>query len=314
MLDPKTKEQLEKQHYHIVGAHSGVKLCHWSKFAIRDDPRVCYKQVFYGIDSHRCLQMTPTLNQCNQKCIYCWRLQDWSGTNIENPDDPEFILDEAIKGQRRLSTGYKGNKNTDMQKWEEMQEPSHVAISLTGEPTFYSRLGEFIEICRKRGMITFLVTNGSMPEVLENLDPLPTQLYLSVDAPNESIYKRLCIPWKDHDNRWGRILESLDLLQNLDCRTVVRHTLLEGWNIDHLDDFASLDARAQADFIEAKAYVFVGSSRQRMTLDNMPSHSRIQGFAKGLADKIEYEYLMEKADSRVVLLGNGRVDPRIQHP
>jgi len=280
MLDPKTKEHLEKQHYHIVGAHSGVKLCHWSKFAIRDDPRVCYKQVFYGIDTHRCLQMTPTLNQCNQKCIYCWRLQDWSAAKIEEPDDPEFILDEAINGQRRLSTGYKGNKNTDMQKWEEMQEPSHVAISLTGEPTLYSRLGEFIEICRKRGMITFLVTNGSMPEVLENLDPLPTQLYL----------------------------------QNLDCRTVVRHTLLEGWNIDHLDDFASLDARAQADFIEAKAYVFVGSSRQRMTLDNMPSHSRIQGFAKGLADKIEYEYLMEKADSRVVLLGNGRVDPRIQHP
>ena len=65
---------------------------------------------------------------------------------------------------------------------------------------------------------------------------------------------------------------------------------------------------AQPDFIEAKAYVFVGSSRMRMTLDNMPSHKRIQRFSKGLATGTGYEILKEKQDSRVTLLGDGKCE------
>ncbi|HDM36274.1 MAG TPA: 4-demethylwyosine synthase TYW1, partial [Candidatus Syntrophoarchaeum butanivorans] len=32
----------------------------------------CYKGRFYGVASHRCIQMTPTI-LCNQACIHCWR-------------------------------------------------------------------------------------------------------------------------------------------------------------------------------------------------------------------------------------------------
>ena len=36
-------------------------------------------------------------------------------------------------------------------------------------------------------MTTMLVTNGTLPKVLENLDTLPTQL-VSVDAPNKQVF------------------------------------------------------------------------------------------------------------------------------
>ncbi|MFQ5986189.1 MAG: 4-demethylwyosine synthase TYW1, partial [Thermoplasmata archaeon] len=57
MLEPQTAELLEKQGYKLIGSHSGVKLCHWTKQSLKHD-RGCYKQHFYGIDSHRCMQMT----------------------------------------------------------------------------------------------------------------------------------------------------------------------------------------------------------------------------------------------------------------
>jgi wyosine [tRNA(Phe)-imidazoG37] synthetase (radical SAM superfamily) len=30
---------------------------------------------FYGIRSHRCLQMTPVVDQCTHNCLFCWRVQ-----------------------------------------------------------------------------------------------------------------------------------------------------------------------------------------------------------------------------------------------
>ena len=55
------KRILEKQKYRVVGEHSGVKVCHWLGQRLIHG-RSCYKQRFYGINSHRCLQMTPAVN------------------------------------------------------------------------------------------------------------------------------------------------------------------------------------------------------------------------------------------------------------
>ena len=33
----------------------------------------CYKHTFYGIESHRCIETTPSL-ACANKCVFCWRL------------------------------------------------------------------------------------------------------------------------------------------------------------------------------------------------------------------------------------------------
>lgn len=292
---------LRKQRYAIVGKHSGVKLCHWLRQSLLHN-RVCYKQKFYGIESHRCLQLTTAINHCTQNCLFCWRYQGFTELTIEDPDDPEFILEEAIKAQRRLITGYKGDPRVDINKWKEANEPRHIACSLTGEPTIYPRLGEFFEIAHRKGMTTFLVTNGTNPEVLENLDPLPTQLYVSMVAPSEDIYKKLCRPMIRKG--WERLQKTLEILPSLDTRIVIRHTLVDGWNMkdEYIKEFAKLDEKADPLFIEPKAYMFVGYSRKRLTIDNMPSFEKIKEFGKKLSQELGYHYLSESRDSRVVLL------------
>ncbi len=157
-MDESTLAILEKQQYHIVGKHSGVKLCHWlGEKLLRNRP--CYKETFYGIESHRCLQMSPAVNNCTQTCLFCWRYQGLLEMSIPDEDEPEAILEGALEGQRKLVTGYKGDARCSKDAWIEANNPTNVAISLSGEPTMYSRLGEFIEDCHKRDMNTFLVTN-----------------------------------------------------------------------------------------------------------------------------------------------------------
>ncbi|MFO7618979.1 MAG: 4-demethylwyosine synthase TYW1 [Thermoplasmata archaeon] len=307
-MDSSIKAILEKQHYHIVGEHSGVKLCHWlGEKLLRSRP--CYKESFYGIESHRCLQMSPAVNNCTQSCLFCWRYQGLLETTIPQEDEPEEILQGAIEGQRKLTTGYKGDPRCSPERWAETQDPTNVAISLSGEPTMYSRLGEFIEACHKRGMTTFLVTNGTMPEVLENLDPLPRQLYVTVAAPTEEIYKKLCVPLlKDG---WQRLNRTLELLRSLDTRTVVRHTLVDGWNIGWEKEYARLDNLADPLFIEPKGYVFVGYSRERMHNTNMPSQQRVMQFSERLATETGRTILAEQSPSRVVLLGTDKSKMKI---
>jgi len=292
---------LEKQHYAIVGEHSGVKLCHWMRQSLLFN-RECYKQTFYGIKSHRCLQMTPTINQCNHICLFCWRHQGFTEKEIKEMDDPKFILEKSIVAQRRLITGFKGDERCDQTKWKEANEPNMVACSLSGEPTLYPRLGEFFEECHKRNMTTFLVTNGTNPKILRDLDPLPKQLYISVVAPNKEIYKKICSPFIS--DGWERINQTLELLPSLDTRTVIRHTLVQDWNMDdkYIKAYAKLDEKASPMFIEPKGYVFVGNSRKRMNLSNMPSHNDVHEFGSKLSNILGYDLTMEKPDSRVVLL------------
>ena len=292
---------LEKQHYAIVGKHSGVKLCHWMRQSLLFN-RECYKQMFYGIESHRCLQMTPAINQCTHMCLFCWRYQGFTEKEIKEIDEPKYILDKSIEAQRRLITGFKGDARCNQTKWKEANVPNMVACSLSGEPTLYPRLGEFFEECHKRNMTTFLVTNGTNPEILRDLDPLPKQLYVSVVAPSQDIYKKICSPLIS--DGWERLNQTLDLLPSLDTRTVIRHTLVQGWNMDekYIKEYARLVEKASPLFIEPKGYVFVGRSRKRMNLSNMPSHDNVRDFGKKLADSLGYELTMEKPDSRVVLL------------
>lgn len=307
-MNPTLKRILEKQHYKIVGEHSGVKLCHWLKKKLVHG-RVCYKETFYGIESHRCLQMTPTINQCTQKCLYCWRFQGFSEIELSKYDEPEMILEESIKAQRALTTGFKGDERCDKKLWEEAQNPNQVAISLSGEPTLYPRLSEFIELCHRKGMTTFLVTNGTKPKVIEGLDTLPTQLYISVDAPNEEIFKRLCIP--QIKGAWQLLNQTLEILPSLSTRTVIRHTLVDNWNIGFEREYARLVEKANPMFVEPKGYVFVGFSRERMSLANMPSHEKVREFGRRLAEFTGYDMLLEKEDSRVVLLCRDKGDTKI---
>ena len=303
---------LKRQHYHLVGGHSAVKICHWTHEKMKTG-RACYKEQFYGINCHQCLQMTPAVNFCTQQCIFCWRPWEIADDTPADSrwDDPEEIIDGCIKGQRLLLSGYFGAPelfNQDLLK--EAQDPKHAAISLSGEPTMYPDIGGLISAFHKRNMTTFLVSNANNPKVLKNLEELPTQLYLSLDAPTKELHKKINVPLiKDS---WERINDSLELFPSLDTRRFLRITAVKNVNMVDPKGYAELIKKSEADFVEIKAYMFIGYSRHRLTIENMPSHDEVMEFSKQVAEHAEMEIVAEVPASRVVLLSNKSKDMKIK--
>ncbi|MGQ9640869.1 MAG: 4-demethylwyosine synthase TYW1 [Candidatus Bathycorpusculaceae bacterium] len=296
---------LKKQKYHFVGRHSAVKRCRWLYETLIND-RVCYKQKFYGIKTHQCIQMTPAVFYCTQKCLFCWRAQSgdiqisWDEMQLPKWDSPEEIVEKCIKAQLKILSGYKGNPKASKQKFAEALTPRHAAISLTGEPTLYEPIGELIKTFHKRGFTTFLVSNGTVPSALANLSEEPTQLYVSVCASDKESFKRVCRP--QISNAWERLNETLALLQSFSCPTVIRMTLVRSYNMENIDGYARLVEKASPTYVEPKAFMHVGFSRLRLGYENMPSHREVCDFAERLAKETGYKIIDESHDSRVVLL------------
>lgn len=307
-MDESYRNLMIKQQYRIYKDHAAVKLCHWMKESMIRG-RTCYKHDFYGIDSHRCLQMTPAINECSHRCQFCWRVQD-RDYEVNDWAEPKEMLDNLIEYQRELISGFNGDPRCPKDKFREANEPNQVAISLAGEPITYPYLSDFIKECHNRKMTTFLVTNGTYPKQLEELDTLPMQLYITVAAPNEEVYKKVCRP-KISDG-WQRLMQTLELLPSLETRTVIRHTLVKDLNMGWIDEYAALDKKGQPDLIEPKGYVCVGSSRTRLTMDNMPSFQEIREFSEILGQKVGLQIIKEKADSRVVLLGQPGIETDVR--
>jgi len=220
----------------------------------------------------------------------------------EDVDEPEEIVDECIKAQRRILTGFNPVHHplVSEKMWREALEPKHAAISLAGEPTLYSKLGDLIETFHKRGMTTFLVTNGAVPERLAEIEE-PTQLYLTLYAPSEGVYKQVCRPLlKD---AWNRVIESLALLKSFSCPTVVRLTLVKGLNFMEPEGYAKLIELAEPTYVECKSYVSVGMSLRRgLRNGNMLKVDELRPFAEKIGEKLGYNIIGESVSSRVILL------------
>ena len=343
-------ETYTKTTYRVVGEHkhSSIKPCHWleQRLTTGRNNRNCYKSVF-GIQSHRCMQNTPSLPFCNHQCVFCWRDIESGSLGSEfvvEPDDPKLLIDEMMRHHidiiknhlplRRYLDNYEimidilyymlinrekdhninslGNnihvsknkieraisllknqkfvKSTNqslnnfrldddikccigsreelevlinreltapddiMQAHSEAMLPNHAAISLDGEPLLYPRISEFVEEFRNRQMTTFIVTNGTLPERIEKLDQLPTQLYMTLPAPNEQIYKKICRPMIR--NGWDKISNSLNLVESLSCRTLVRLTAVNKLNIadKYINDYAKIIEKSNPDFFEIKGF------------------------------------------------------------
>lgn len=254
--------------------------------------------------------MTPAINECSHCCSFCWRVQE-RDFEVKDWAEPKEMLDALIAHQRLLISGFKGDSRCSREMFEEACNPDQVAISLAGEPITYPYLSDFIKECHRRKMTTFLVTNGTYPEKLESLDELPTQLYVTVAAPNEEIYKKVCRP-KISDG-WDRLMRTLDLFPSLDTRTVIRHTLVKELNFGWVDEYGKLDARADPDLIEPKGYVFVGASRQRLSLASMPSFEEIRDFSSQLGNIVGMSIIRERPDSRVLLLSREDIDMNVRN-
>ncbi len=291
---------LNRQGYRLVGNHSAVKTCGWTRNRLLHK-RPCYKSKFYGIESHRCIQMTPSVSWCQHRCVFCWRpVEHTIGPDITvELDEPGFIVEESIKSQRKLLSGYWGEKDrVSRQEMEEAYNPKHAAISLAGEPTTYPYIDELIKEFHKRDMTTFLVTNGQNPERLDGVKP--TQLYLSLIAYDKDLYKKINNPMlKDG---WERLNESIEIFSDSRSRKVVRITLVRGYNLENPGKFKDTILNADPDFIEPKGYVHVGYSRKRLERSDMPSFDEVMEFSRILCNETGYEIISHSKDSKVALL------------
>ncbi len=308
-MDKKIKAILKKQHYGLVGKNAGVQICRWAKSSIRGGEG-CYKQKFYNISSHQCCQMSPCIMNCQNSCLHCWRAIEFNeGEKVNNADEPEDIINGCIEAQRKMLSGFKGSKKINKKKFLEAQNPKHFAISLSGEPTLYPKLAELILELRKRGITSFLVTNGLLPEKLRELDKkkaLPTQLYISLNYSNEDLFRK--ITKNKAKNAWKKFNESLELMNKLKTRKVIRMGLVRELNMDDemIEEYAELIKKTDVDFVEVKGYMSIGFARERLGYERMPTHEEIREFARKLLTFLpKYKFLDEKEFSRVVLIGTG---------
>lgn len=301
--------RLEKAGYELVGKHrhSAVKVCHWCKKAILNGGS-CYKNKFYGIESERCVQFTPALPFCTQKCVFCWRdpasySPEWKG----GIDDAKEVAEGAIKAQLHNLNGFPGNVKVDMAAWNRSQKPKHIAISLAGEPCLYPQLPALIKEFHRMNLTTFLVSNGTRPEMIEALadeQALPTQLYLSLAAYDQFSHEKILLP--QEPDTWKKYEETLELMAKMKgkTRTVLRMTLMKNLNMSDaaIDGFSKLIALANPDYVEAKSYMHVGASYMILEKDEMPSQEQIGGFSEKLAQKTGYLVTDEHIPSAVTLL------------
>jgi len=294
-MDNAFRRRLEKQGYRFLGEHSAIKTCDWTRKSLIGEG-VCYKEKFYGISCHRCAQISVSVNFCDMNCIYCWREhRNFPFTIIDEPQD---ILDRIADARKDLVAGIGGHRNADRKKVKEALNVKHIAISLTGETLYYPKLNELIREISRRGMTSFVVTNGSRPDILEKLEN-PTQLYLSLDSYNKELFQKVCRPLSD--DMWKKVMKSLDVLAEKKCKTCIRLTLIRGINMSKPEEYAGLISRGKPDFAEVKAFMLVGAARERLTIDNMPFHDEIKKFAEEICRHCDYSVVDEQEESRVVL-------------
>lgn len=309
-----TYAALTKQGYTIVGSHSGVKICRWTKSALRGRGS-CYKFSFYGIKSHLCMETTPSLS-CSNKCVFCWR----HGTNPVGTtwrwkvDPPEMIFNGVKEGHYRKIKMMRGVPGVRAERFAEAMRIRHCALSLVGEPIFYPHINEFTALLHAERISSFLVCNAQHPAQLAALQPV-TQLYVSIDASNRESLRRIDRPL--HRDFWERFHACLDILRakRFRQRTVFRLTLVKGFNVDaEVEGYADLVQKGLPCFVEVKGVTYCGTSDSKgagLTMHNVPFWEEVAAFVVALNAALErrgldYGLAAEHRHSCCVLVASKR--------
>ena len=309
-----TYTALTKQGYTIIGSHSGVKICRWTKSALRGRGS-CYKYSFYGIRSHLCMETTPSLS-CSNKCVFCWR----HGTNPVattwrwQVDPADMVFKGAMEGHLRKIKSMRGVPGVRAERFQEAMRVRHCALSLVGEPIFYPHINEFVDLLHQDRISSFLVCNAQHPDQLQALKVV-TQLYVSIDASNKESLRKVDRPL--HRDFWERFLRCLDILREKRhrMRTVFRLTLVKGFNIeDEAEGYADLVARGLPCFVEVKGVTYCGTSSSAgagLTMQNVPFYEEVVAFVKALnaalkVRGLEYGIAAEHQHSCCVLIGSNK--------
>ncbi|MBY9008038.1 MAG: radical SAM protein [Candidatus Lokiarchaeota archaeon] len=413
-------ESYTKTTYRVIGnhKHTAIKPCHWleQKLMTGRSNRNCYKGIF-GIESHRCLQNTPSLPFCNHQCVFCWRdiEQGTLGSKfIVEPDEPKSLIDAMIKHQQdiilnhlplkryidnyeimidilyymllhggphsivSLSENIHVSRNKivraitllknqsfidpsdESMKYYKLDDeiknsldskdeiellinrtlttpdeiinvhnealyPNHAAISLDGEPLLFPKISDLVHEFRNRNMTTFIVTNGTLPNTISNMDSLPSQLYLTLPAPNEELYKKICRPMVK--NGWNKIQESLELLDSLSTRTLVRLTAVRNLNLkkEFIDEYIKIIKKANPNFFEIKGFTLQAKAleidnrlkEQRPLQDYFPDFDFLNSIAQEFEQKSGFFIIYRNKPSRDFLFAvnwDKEKDPIITTP
>jgi tRNA wybutosine-synthesizing protein 1 len=299
MVTPSQAVALRKEGYKLIGSHSAVKLCRWTKHQLRGRGG-CYKHTFYGITSYQCMEATPSL-ACANKCVFCWRHhknpvgKEWRWKT----DDPYYIVKEAISKHIQMIKETKGIPGVQMDRWREAHTVRHCALSLVGEPIMYPRIDELLGELHRRKISTFLVTNGQHPSAINNIRPI-TQLYVSVDAPTRDTLIEIDRPL--FSDAWERLRESLTALKTKGQRTVARLTVVKGWNSDEVSGYAELIALGRVSLVEMKGVTYCGKSdASSLNMTNTPFHHEVVALARDLKAELgkfraeQQRYLQEQS-------------------
>ncbi|CAF3681412.1 unnamed protein product [Rotaria sordida] len=305
MITPVIRKSLEKQCYKLIGTHSGVELCRWTKSMLRGRGG-CYKHTFYGIESHRCMETTPSL-ACANKCVFCWRHHtNPVGTSWQwKTDDAQTVCQGAIENHYKMINTFKGVPGVLPQRLAEGMQIRHCALSLVGEPIMYPHINELIGLLHSKKISSFLVTNAQFPDEIKSLEPV-TQLYVSVDAATKESLKKIDRPlFRDF---WERFLNSLRALKDKGQRTVYRLTLVKGYNTEEIEQYAKLVELGDPDFIEVKGVTYCGDSgASNLTMANVPWHEEVVTFVKLLCDRLpQYGVACEHEHSNCLLLAHNK--------
>ena len=307
-----THAALTKQGYSIIGSHSGVKICRWTKSALRGRGS-CYKYSFYGIASHLCMEATPSLS-CSNKCVFCWR----HGTNPVGTtwrwvtDAPDVIFDGITAAHYKKIKMMKGVPGVRAERFAEAMRIRHCALSLVGEPIFYPHINDLLRIMHDNRISTFLVCNAQHPAQLASLVPV-TQLYVSIDASNKESLRKVDRPL--HRDYWERFCACLDILRTrrFEQRTVFRLTLVKGFNMEEeVKGYADLVERALPCFVEVKGVTYCGTSAAGsagLTMQNVPFYEEVAEFVTLLEKELNsrglyYGIGAEHAHSCCILLAD----------
>nr|CCC91768.1 unnamed protein product [Trypanosoma congolense IL3000] len=285
LLYPRLRENLERQGYHLIGSHSGVKLCRWTKAMLRGRGG-CYKHTFYNIASYQCMEMTPSL-ACANKCVFCWR-------HHTNPvgrsfrwkvDSPRKLIEGGLTGHRQMVKQMRGVPGVTPERLKEAHTVRHCALSLVGEPIMYPEINGFVDLLHEQNISSFMVTNAQFPEQLRQLKPV-TQLYLSIDAPTPEELQRIDRPL--FEDYWERCLACVRELRRKAQRTVFRLTLVNKYNTANVAAYADLVRLGWPDFIEVKGVTYCGtSSTSTLTMkENVPRHTEVVEFCEALCEQL----------------------------
>ncbi|MBD3186660.1 radical SAM protein [Candidatus Bathyarchaeota archaeon] len=160
-------------------------------------------------------------------------------------EDPRIILSTCDVSEGKIRQTYKNALN-----------PSHAAISLAGEPMLYPKMQGLLGEFKRRSFTTFIVSNATLPDAIDSLDTLPTQFYFTLPPPSSKLYKRIHRPVIP--DSYNAILETLDMVESLSCRTCLRITLVKGLNgltsPSLISGYANLIKRANPDFVDIKGF------------------------------------------------------------